>query len=141
MNCPHCGKRINVGKLLRSKRPTAAQKEAARLNGSKGGRPKLQKAERPNHVIANGAKIEERLSGLGTIWPTKAALDAADAFADSMRAKALAAAEIELAGMEKRMVGGEVRYYKTPTLYTPAVKRGGVRRWFEVRKDGDYAVK
>jgi len=43
MNCPHCGKRINVGKLLRSKRPTAAQKEAARLNGSKGGRPKTAK--------------------------------------------------------------------------------------------------
>jgi len=40
MNCPHCGKRINVGKLLRSNRPTAAQKEAARLNGLKGGRPK-----------------------------------------------------------------------------------------------------
>lgn len=48
MNCPHCGKRINVGKLLRSKRPTAAQKEAARLNGAKGGRPKTPKAKSPN---------------------------------------------------------------------------------------------
>ena len=48
MNCPHCGKRINVGKLLRSKRPTAAQKEAARLNGAKGGRPKAPKAKSPN---------------------------------------------------------------------------------------------
>lgn len=45
MNCPHCGKRINVGKLLRSKRPTAAQKEAARLNGAKGGRPKAPNAK------------------------------------------------------------------------------------------------
>lgn len=48
VNCPHCGKRINVGKLLRSKRPTAAQKEAARLNGLKGGRPKAPKAKSPN---------------------------------------------------------------------------------------------
>ena len=40
MKCPHCGKKINVGALLRSKRPTAAQKEAAKLNGKKGGRPK-----------------------------------------------------------------------------------------------------
>jgi len=40
MNCPHCGKKINVGALLRSKRPTPAQQEAAKLNGKKGGRPK-----------------------------------------------------------------------------------------------------
>jgi len=39
------------------------------------------------------------------------------------------------------LFGGEVRYYKTATIYTPAVKRGGVRRWFEVRADGEYAIK
>lgn len=54
MNCPHCGKRINVGKLLRSKRPTAAQKEAARLNGAKGGRPKTPKAKSPNDALCDG---------------------------------------------------------------------------------------
>jgi len=48
MNCPHCGKRINVGKLLRSKRTTEAQREAAQLNGLKGGRPKSPKAKSPN---------------------------------------------------------------------------------------------
>lgn len=53
MNCPHCGKRINVGKLLRSKRPTVAQKEAARLNGAKGGRPKAPKAKSPNIVLSD----------------------------------------------------------------------------------------
>ena len=46
--CPHCGKQINVGKLLRSGKPTAAQREAARLNGAKGGRPKKPSARTPN---------------------------------------------------------------------------------------------
>ena len=80
-------------------------------------------------------------STLGTIWPTKAQLDAADRHADKLLAAALASAELELAGLDKRTVGGEVRYYKTPTIYTPAVKRGGVRRWFETRIDGDYSIK
>jgi hypothetical protein len=53
MNCPHCGKRINVGKLLRSKRPTPAQKEAARLNGAKGGRPKKPSARTPNAELSD----------------------------------------------------------------------------------------
>lgn len=94
-----------------------------------------------NNIIANGAIIQERMSGLGTVWPTKAQLAAADRHADKMKAAALASAEAELAGLDKRTVGGEVRYYKTATIYTPAVKRGGVRRWFETRKDGDYAIK
>jgi hypothetical protein len=94
-----------------------------------------------NHVIAHGEKIEEHLSGLGVVWPTLAQEAASDAHFDKMESAALASAEKELSGMEKRIVGGEVRYYKTPTLYTPAVKRGRVRRWFEVRADGDYAVK
>lgn len=79
--------------------------------------------------------------GLGTVWPTKAQLDAADRHADKMKAAALTQAADELAGLDKRTVGGEVRYYKTATIYTPAVKRGGVRRWFETRNDGDYAIK
>lgn len=48
MKCPHCGKQINVGKLLRSKKPTAAQRAAAKLNGAKGGRPKKPVARMPN---------------------------------------------------------------------------------------------
>jgi hypothetical protein len=55
MNCPHCGKRINVGRLLRSKRPTSAQKEAARLNGAKGGRPKAPEAKSPNDKLTRDA--------------------------------------------------------------------------------------
>ena len=78
---------------------------------------------------------------LGTVWPTKSDLDRADRHADKMKAAALAQAETELSDMDKCTVGGEVRYYKTATIYTPAIKRGGVRRWFEVRADGDYAIK
>jgi hypothetical protein len=77
---------------------------------------------------------------LGTVWPTKAQLEVYDRRSDNMTAAALAQAADELAGLEMRTVGGEVRYYKTPTIYTPAVKRGRVRRWFEVRKDGDYSI-
>jgi hypothetical protein len=80
-------------------------------------------------------------SFLGTVWPTKAQLDAADRHADKLLAAALASAQLELAGLDKRTVAGEVRYYKTPTIYTPAVKRGTIRRWFETRIDGDYAIK
>ena len=81
------------------------------------------------------------MQALGTIYATRKQLAAADRHSDKMTAKALAAAEKELAGMDRRTVGGEVRYYKTSTLYTPAVVRFGVRRWFEVRADGDYPVK
>lgn len=39
MKCPHCKKNINVGSLIRSVN-SPAQREAARLNGAKGGRPR-----------------------------------------------------------------------------------------------------
>lgn len=95
-----------------------------------------------SHTISNGALIQERMSGLGTILPfTGAKAAEIDAACERNRRQKLAESEAELAGMEKRTVGGEVRYYKTATIYTPAIKRGGVRRWFETRKDGDHAIK
>ena len=42
MNCPHCGKKINVGSLIGSQN-SEAKKAAARENGKKGGRPKKNK--------------------------------------------------------------------------------------------------
>ena len=94
-----------------------------------------------NHVIANGQKIQDNIGGLGTILPDPKKLAIADAAADEQKAQKLTEAAKELAGLDKRTVGGEVRYYKTPTIYTPAEKRGGVRRWFETRADGDYSIK
>lgn len=81
------------------------------------------------------------MKALGTILPhTGAQAAAIDRVWDDIRRKALALAAIELAGLEKRTVGGEVRYYKSPTIYALAIKSGGVRRWFEVRADGDYSI-
>lgn len=42
MNCPHCGKSINVGALLGARR-SIAKSSAARKNGRKGGWPKGKK--------------------------------------------------------------------------------------------------
>lgn len=39
--CPSCKNPVNIGKLLRGKKPTAAQREASRVNGAKSkGRPR-----------------------------------------------------------------------------------------------------
>jgi hypothetical protein len=40
MKCPKCGTRLNVGKLLRQRKMTKAQKAASKMNGKKGGRPR-----------------------------------------------------------------------------------------------------
>lgn len=92
-----------------------------------------------NDAIINGNKYETR--GLGTILPDPQTMAIVDKHAARIKREKLAAASVELAGLERRVVGGEVRYYKTPTIYTPAIVRGSVRRWFEVREDGDYAIK
>jgi hypothetical protein len=42
MNCPHCGKVINVGTLLGSV-STPAKARSSRANGKLGGRPKKKK--------------------------------------------------------------------------------------------------
>lgn len=44
MKCPHCGKKINVGALMGS-RKTKAKSLAARENGKLGGRPKKEKTD------------------------------------------------------------------------------------------------
>lgn len=47
MNCPHCGKEINVGALLGSAKSEAKTK-AARENAKKGGWPKGKKRSKPS---------------------------------------------------------------------------------------------
>ena len=41
--CPNCGAKLNIGKLLRSKKATELQRKQSRINGKKGGRPPLKK--------------------------------------------------------------------------------------------------
>lgn len=55
MNCPHCGKEINVGTLLGSV-STPAKARSSRENGKLGGRPKKPKrtARRRNARITDG---------------------------------------------------------------------------------------
>jgi hypothetical protein len=54
MNCPHCGKTINVGALIGSV-STPAKARSSRENGKLGGRPKKKKrvARRPNAVLSD----------------------------------------------------------------------------------------
>ena len=45
----------------------------------------------------------------------------------------------ELAGCEKRIVGGEVRWYDTTDQYA-IVSRAGKVIWFQVTANGDYRI-
>jgi len=47
MKCPHCGKEINIGRLLGHIR-TEKKAAAARLNGKKGGRPRRSVPDSPD---------------------------------------------------------------------------------------------
>lgn len=78
---------------------------------------------------------------IGTILPTKASLAANDRFARKQAARQAAVANNspELRGCEKRVVGGEVRYYDTTDQYA-IVSRQGKVIWFAVRPDGDYRI-
>lgn len=53
MECPHCGKEINIGALLGSATSDAKAK-SSRANGALGGRPRKKKrAKRDANVIAH----------------------------------------------------------------------------------------
>ena len=59
MNCPHCGKEINVGTLLGSV-STPAKARSSRENGKLGGRPKKPKR------IARRRNDKSSYAGAGT---------------------------------------------------------------------------
>lgn len=78
---------------------------------------------------------------LGTILPTAKILAAGEAHAAAMerRCDSIARRSPELAGCERRVVGGEVRYYDTTDQYAIVSRQGHVI-WFAVRADGDYRI-
>lgn len=75
---------------------------------------------------------------LGTILPTRESLAAGDRHADKMNAKQEQIGRT-LTGTVRRVVGGEVRYYRGAALYAVVTLSLSVR-WFEVRTDGDWPV-
>ena len=75
----------------------------------------------------------------GTILPNLKTLKVADAHADAMAARADKFGRKELPYCERRVVGGEVRYYDTTDQYA-IVSRQGKILWFAVRPDGDYRI-
>lgn len=76
----------------------------------------------------------------GTILPNPVTERACDKAMAAKRSKNLANARMELKNLDERVVGGEVRFYSSETIYA-SVDRSGNYRWFEVRAGGDYAMK
>jgi hypothetical protein len=77
---------------------------------------------------------------LGTVLPTRQALARADAHADLQQRKADAIGR-GIPGCTRRVVQGEVRYYRTPTVYaTVSPRRGFKVQWFKERADGTWPI-
>lgn len=76
----------------------------------------------------------------GTILPTKESLACNDRYAARVRREQNEIASRHLTGCERRIVGGEVRYYDTTDQYA-IVSRQGLILWFAVTPDGDYRIK
>lgn len=77
---------------------------------------------------------------IGTILPTQASLDATARWSAKRDADNEQTAKRLFAGLTRRRVGGETRYYKTATVYAIISNRDGRPRWFEQRADGDYPI-
>lgn len=75
---------------------------------------------------------------LGTILPTRESLYVGDKAADKFRKSLELKGEKLLGSYDKRVVGGETRYYDGNRY--AIVNRHGDVCWFEVRPDGDYRI-
>jgi hypothetical protein len=76
---------------------------------------------------------------LGTILPTRESLRLADQMAKREALAKEKIAAVELRGCERRVVGGEVRYYDTADQYA-IVSSAGKVLWFAVTADGDFRI-
>ena len=76
---------------------------------------------------------------LGTILPNAKLEAIADSHADAMQARADKIGRRTLPNCDRRVVGGEVRYYDTTDQYALVTRQGNVI-WFAVRPDGDYRI-
>ena len=82
------------------------------------------------------------MKNIGTILPTAKSLAATDAYAKRVAANqaCIAATSPALRGCQRRVVGGEVRYYDTTDQYA-VVSRQGAVLWFQVTPRGDFRIK
>lgn len=76
---------------------------------------------------------------IGTVLPTASSIAANNAYAARVAREKEQVANKELVGCERRVVGGEVRYYDTTDQYA-IVNRQGKVLWFAVTPDGDYRI-
>lgn len=78
---------------------------------------------------------------IGTVIPTARDFAINNAFAkrESADKARIAAATPELTNCDRRVVGGEVRYYDTADQYA-IVSRQGKVLWFAVTADGDRRI-
>ena len=79
------------------------------------------------------------MTNLGTILPNARQLAAADKFADRQSKARQSIGDKGLKGCDRRVVGGEVRYYDTIDQYA-IVSRQGTILWFGVTTDGDRRI-
>jgi len=79
------------------------------------------------------------MTKLGTVLPTKKTTAINNTHALSTAKKQKAVAEKELSGLTTRFVRGEMRYYKTETVWA-IVGRDFQVKWFETKADGDYRI-
>jgi len=76
---------------------------------------------------------------LGTILPDLKQLAKAEAITDKLARQRELSGDCQFAGCDKRVVGGEVRYYESATRYAIVARSGKVLR-FEVTPDGDKTI-
>lgn len=76
---------------------------------------------------------------IGTVLPTAKSIKLNNDYAKKVAAKQEQVGK--RIGGTRRIVGGEVRWYKTSTEFA-VVSRDGQVKWFEIREDGyEYAKK
>lgn len=78
------------------------------------------------------------MKSIGTIIPSRESLRAAD-----LHSRKIDAARREvgnaLPGCVAKWVNGEMRYYRTATIFA-VIGRDMSARWFEIRADGEYSI-
>lgn len=79
------------------------------------------------------------MNPIGTILPTRASIAANEKYAAAVAAKKDSVGR-SIANAERRVIGGEVRWYVGQSSFA-VVNAAGKVRWFEVRDNGDVYAK